>query len=340
MLTPVCSTTYLSLDISPFLKPIYKGKEHLTCPAFSFLIEHKSGKKILFDLGVRKDWGNLVPSTAKHIKELGWTVKVDKNIAEILTEHGVEPESIESVIWSHHHWDHNGDMTTFPGTTELVVGPGFKGQYLPGYPTNKDAAVLQSDFDNRNVREIDIASEGKGLKIGRFEAYDYFGDGSFYLLHTPGHSVGHICGLARTSTSPPSFVLMGGDACHHGGEFRPSDYLPLPKEIKPSPIAHLSPACPGHLLQQMHREKSATTPFYQLTETFAHDTKVAEWTISGLQEFDASDEVFIVLAHDESLVNFIEFYPKCINDWRKEDYANKARWRFVGDYEEAVADVK
>jgi len=38
-------------------------------------------------------------------------------------------------ISSHHHFDHVGDVTTFPGTTELVTGPGFKDAYYPGYPT-------------------------------------------------------------------------------------------------------------------------------------------------------------------------------------------------------------
>jgi hypothetical protein len=26
-----------------------------------------------------------------------------------------------------------------------------------------------------------------------------------------------------------TFVFMGGDACHHGGEFRPTEYRPLPE---------------------------------------------------------------------------------------------------------------
>lgn len=313
----------------------------MTCCAFSFLIEHESGTKVLFDLGVRKDWENLNPGTAKHIKDLNWTVQVEKDVAEILKEHQVDVDggTIDAVIWSHHHWDHNGNMKTFPGSTDLVVGPGFKEAFMPGYPLKEDAPVLASDFEGRNVREIRVAEEGKGLKIGRFNAYDYFGDGSFYLLDTPGHSIGHMCGLARTTASPPSFVFMGGDACHHGGEFRPSEYMPLPKEISPSPIKHLSP-CPGHLLQQIHREKSATTPFFEVAPSFAHDAELANWTIDGVQEFDISPEVFVLIAHDETVVPLIDLYPKPINDWREKDLAKKARWRFLGDFDKAVEDAK
>lgn len=40
-----------------FFTPLIKGFDVLDCPAYSFLIEHElSGKKILFDLGVAKNW--------------------------------------------------------------------------------------------------------------------------------------------------------------------------------------------------------------------------------------------------------------------------------------------
>ena len=40
-----------------FMKPQIKGFDIMDCPAFSFLIEHEpSGKKIIFDLGVAKNW--------------------------------------------------------------------------------------------------------------------------------------------------------------------------------------------------------------------------------------------------------------------------------------------
>ena len=170
------------------MKPKYKGKDQLTGPTFSFLIEHNSGKRLLFDLGIRKDADNMAPTIVHSFKSKGWTVKAEKNTADILQEAGfdIQGGAIDAVIYSHHHFDHVGDMTTFPPSTQLIVGPGFKEAHLPAYPINKESPNLQSDFENRDVREIDIATEGAGLKIGRFNAYDYFGDGSFYLLDTPG----------------------------------------------------------------------------------------------------------------------------------------------------------
>lgn len=333
------STSWFSLPLGPFLQPTYKGQEVLSGPTYAFFIEHPSGQRVLFDLGIRKDWENYPPRLVNHFKDKGWDVGAKKNTSEILQENGVDVEAgaIDAVIWSHHHWDHVGDMTKFPGSTKLVVGPGFKEAFIPGYPINKESHMLQADFEGREVREVDIVGEGQGLKIGRFNAYDYFGDGSFFLLDTPGHSVGHICGLGRTTRD--SFIFMGGDASHHGGEFRPSEYLPLPKEVTPSPMKKL-PTCPGHLLQEVHREKSASTPYYLVTELLAHDLEVCNWTVAGLQEFDAADNVLLLIAHDDSVRDVFDFYPMSANDWHDRGLGKKARWMFLGDFEEAIEDAQ
>lgn len=154
------------------------------------------------------------PFAVERIKKNGWSVTIEKNVSEILTENDFPLDKINAIVWSHHHWDHQGRPALFPKSTELVVGPGFKKQYTPGWPTGHDSALREDDWEGRSFREVDVEKEGKQLKIGRFWAYDYFGDGSFYLLDTPGHTVGHLCALARTTSGPDSFLLLGGDACH------------------------------------------------------------------------------------------------------------------------------
>lgn len=54
--------------------------------------------------------------------------------------------SILTFFNSHWHWDHIGDPSTFPKTTDLVVGPGFKDQFLPGAPTNPESPLRESDY--------------------------------------------------------------------------------------------------------------------------------------------------------------------------------------------------
>lgn len=322
----------------PFLQPDYTGHPDLLGPAFAFLIEHPTRKPILFDLAVRKDW-HVLPSYSKWV-ELGWQIVVEKDVATILKENGVDVDggAVESIIWSHHHWDHVGDPSTFPASTELVVGPGFLAGHTPGFPKRREATLMETDFEGKKVREAMFQKDGASLQIGRFHAMDFFGDGSFYLLDTPGHSVGHICGLARTSSDPDTFVFMGGDASHHGGEFRPTEYLPLPRELKPSPMKRGTSVCPGHLLQDVHPYGAADKPFYYVTENFAHDKKVADWTIDGLGEFDAHENVLLLLAHDDALVDppQFDFYPKPLNDWYEKGVGQRVKWMFLGDFEDAL----
>lgn len=132
--------------------------------------------------------------------------------------------------------DHTGNPATFPASTDLIVGPGFKENFVPAYPTVEDSQIDEKAWEGRTLREINFETEGKGLKLGRCDAFDFYGDGSFYLLDTPGHAIGHMCGLARTRADPPEFIFMGGDIAHHGGEFRPTEYLPIPENIVPNPL--------------------------------------------------------------------------------------------------------
>ena len=82
-------------------------------------------------------------------------------------------------------------MSTFPPSTKIIVGPGTKELLLPGYPAQQDALILESDYEGREIFEIDFENEG-GLSIGGFRAVDFFGDGSFYLLDTPGVSLAFL----------------------------------------------------------------------------------------------------------------------------------------------------
>ncbi|KAL6415844.1 metallo-beta-lactamase superfamily protein [Ilyonectria robusta] len=315
-----------------------KGHEFIQCPSFSFLVEHVSGRKVLFDLGLRKDWDNLAPVVVSHLKKDGWKLSVEKGVHEVLEDHGVDRSDVEAIIWSHWHYDHTGDPSAFPPSTALVVGPGFKDMFMPGYPANEDSPVLESDFAGREVKELAFP-EG-GPKIGNFSAIDYFGDGSFYVLDGPGHTIGHVCALARVTSCPDSFIFMGGDCCHHAGEIRPSTYLPLPASITPNPLSIRGTGpCPGAIFEHLLRNGDREKPFYgQLRPgLLLSDPDVAEQTIEKVQEADASKAIMVIIAHDTHLAGVIDFFPKYATDFMAKGWLEKTRWAFLKDFSAALS---
>ncbi|KAJ0121881.1 hypothetical protein J7T55_002390 [Diaporthe amygdali] len=130
-----------------FMAPDVPGLETFaTSPSLCFFLEHPSGRRLVWDLGIRKDYDHYAPSIKDYLPTTKYTIEVTKNVAEILQEHGIELNSIEAVIWSHHHWDHIGDPSTFHRSTKLIVGPGFKQAMLPGAPANPQSPILESDY--------------------------------------------------------------------------------------------------------------------------------------------------------------------------------------------------
>lgn len=99
------STTWIDANTAKFSwKQDIKGFDKVQSGSWSFLIEHSSGRKLLYDLGTRKDWENLPPTIGlKGLIDAGVIneFRVDKNIADILTERGLALGEIEGIIWSH-----------------------------------------------------------------------------------------------------------------------------------------------------------------------------------------------------------------------------------------------
>ncbi len=341
----VDTTTYGQAPASLMFSPTLPGHDIFSFPSYSFLVSNTAqDKHVLFDMGMRKDWEHtLPPKTVGFIKQY-MPFDVKKNIDEVLDEDaghlGITTKSISAVIWSHQHFDHRGDINAFPSSTDIVVGPGFKAAYLPAYPTNPESSILESELERHTLRELDNASFT--LKIGQFPAHDFFGDGSFYLLSAPGHTVGHLCALARVLTTPsPSFVFMGGDCAHYPAIFRPTEYLPLPKEVPAIPRSRFAVApCPGSCFQEyIHPKKSATEPFISANPPVNEDPEEARRSVSAMQAFDANEDILVCIAHDAGLLGNVKFYPQTLNDWKEQGTKHSVHWNFCGDMDLENAKV-
>ncbi|KAF7299510.1 Metallo-beta-lactamase superfamily protein [Mycena indigotica] len=125
--------------------PVIPGRDMMELPMYAFLVQHGQ-RKVMFDLGIRKDPLNFVPSLAAPFASGQFAPShFDTDIFDLLGQAGIAPtpSSIESVIWSHAHFDHIGDMSKFPNTTSLVIGSETD---VSTYPTNPNATLQESDF--------------------------------------------------------------------------------------------------------------------------------------------------------------------------------------------------
>ncbi|KAF7323960.1 Metallo-beta-lactamase superfamily protein [Mycena kentingensis (nom. inval.)] len=313
----------MSIPAAAFFEPILPSHEHVSMPILAFLVEHKAtGNRIMFDLGIRSDIENANPHTAVLMQKL--ISRPDKDVIDQMEAIGVERESIKTVIWSHTHFDHIGDMTKLPASTNIVI---HRDMELETWDKKPSSILLPSDIAGHNITRIDFTASP--LKLGSFDAFDYFGDGSFYLLDVPGHQLGHMGALARVT--PTTFLFLGGDAAHHPGLLRPTAQLhanyPFPASASPS-------------ISEDHFGSgdftARTTPLLTTADTggkFHADAAATQRSVLGITAFDGNPDVWTLCTHDDSLRPFFEDegYPVQLDKWKAQGWKEKTMWAFLDE---------
>lgn len=191
---------------------ITQDDERTTLPVLAFLLRHsKSQKKLLFDLGIRRDWENLPPAFIKKIKAIGFGVEVPQYVVAALAKGGTRPEDIDFVCISHLHFDHVGYTKPFTNVTYLA-GEGCRPLVEDGYPANPESFFTS---DLLPASRTHFLSAAEWPPLGPFEhALDFYGDGSLYIVDAgPGHLPRHVNLLIRTS-SDGGWVYLAGDSAH------------------------------------------------------------------------------------------------------------------------------
>lgn len=169
--------------------------------------------KLLFDLGLRRSADRYMPIQQKHL-ETRAPYTVAPGVAAQLEAEGVSASSIDAVIISHVHYDHHGDPEDFPNA-QCYVGSGaldVLANGLGGYASHQhfDANL----FSNSSGNELPPPTDDMQWKqFGPVPAaLDLFGDGSVYVIDTPGHLPGHVNLLCRIA--PEKWVALCGDSYH------------------------------------------------------------------------------------------------------------------------------
>lgn len=94
--------------------------------------------------------------------------------------------------------------------------------------------------------------------------------------------------------------------------------------------------CPGTLLQNLTKGLSPSTPFFTVAQkSLFPDYDAAMDTVHKIQELDAAESVFVVMAHDRSLRDQIPLFPDSVNAWTQNGLRARTPWLLCSDFETA-----
>lgn len=169
----------------------------------------------MFDLGLRSLVTDYSQPQQQHLQNRK-PYTVGPGVAEALRQEKIDASDIDIVILSHVHYDHHGDPQHFP-KARFFIGPGTLHLLYHGLPSTSSHQHFVKDLLPRDqtVEFPDISETHGDYKwnaMGSLSSIDLFGDGSIYVLNSPGHLPGHINLLCRVAAG--KWVCLCGDAYH------------------------------------------------------------------------------------------------------------------------------
>jgi N-acyl homoserine lactone hydrolase len=178
-------------------------------------------------------WDTGVPESALHNPQ-GWSTlpklivyHLDRSVTDQLAEIGLKPDNIGRVAISHTHGDHIGNVSLFPNSTIVMQRAEYNWIHSP-------------DGSNDNVNQLmalarKLLGTPKGLELIDGDT-DVFGDGSVFLISTPGHTPGHQSLMVHLKKS--GFIVLSGDVAHMEESFE-KDIVPSLNTNKAESIASM-----------------------------------------------------------------------------------------------------
>jgi hypothetical protein len=132
---------------------------------------------------------------------------------------------------------------------------------------------------------------------------------------------------------------MGGDLGHHASQWRPNSLTPLPKELTPSPFGPDSTlnirrnVCPcTHFMEYMGQDvKAESEPLCSIRSGLPYDVDMARKALKSVEKFDADENIMLIMAHDWTLLDVMQFWPEAANQWQESHWKERGRWEFLKD---------
>jgi N-acyl homoserine lactone hydrolase len=231
----------------PEAKDLPKDEMDIVLPGH--VLRHPMRGTYIIDTGVSQGLKDGTGGVDWPVTSFLGSLKAVRSLKEIIA---AQPAPLAGVFFTHLHLDHVLGVPDVPASTPLYTGPG------ETTPTSFQNAFLRGTYANlfagqRPTTELDVSA---GVKIGNVrKTIDFFGDGSLWVISSPGHTPGSLAFLANTSKGP---VLFTGDTCHTrwGWEHQvePGEFTGDHAENRASltQLASLTTELPGLVVQTGH----------------------------------------------------------------------------------------
>ncbi len=179
------------------------GERLMDQPAY--LVEHPRFGRVMFEAGHHSE---ISVDPGRH---LGWIHAAGlmpmeqapgQSAPQQLEAAGVDPASVRAIVVSHLHPEHVGAVEEFP-RAELVTDR----RELEHGRRDPDYNYVPAEYDGvQRWRGLDFTGTPP---FGTFTgSVDLFGDGSVYVVSSPGHTPGHVSMAVRLESG---WVFLAGD---------------------------------------------------------------------------------------------------------------------------------
>ncbi|MAS55747.1 N-acyl homoserine lactonase family protein [Nocardioides sp.] len=244
-------------------------------PVNVVVIEHPRGT-VLFDTG--QDPASVGDPSYYPPGLLGWIYRRQAafrfpdghGLEEALSVVGIAPSDVRTVVLSHLHQDHAGNVAVLP-RADILLDPAELALLAERSPELHGVLPRHLDRDRLTpVRHTPLPDDA----LAPFtEGHDLYGDGTLVLLPTPGHSAGSMSLLVRRDALPP--LLLVGDVTYdpallRAGRVPGTGARPVQQETA-SRINALRERLPGLVVVAAHDPGAARLVAGAVGEDVPHD---------------------------------------------------------------------